>query len=41
MLEFYKRTAKDLWIKWMAEYNKVNAKIADTQLKKTENCCQK
>ena len=25
----------------MGEYSKVNVKFTDTQLKKTENCCQK
>ena len=25
----------------MDEYNKVNAKLTDTQLKRSKNCCQK
>ena len=27
VLEFYKGTAKVLWIVWMVEYNKVNVKL--------------
>ena len=33
MLEFYKGTAKVLWIKQMVKYSKVNAKLSDKQLK--------
>ena len=34
MLEFYKRTAKVLWIIRTVEYSKINVKLSDTQLKK-------
>ena len=34
MLEFYKGTAKFLWIISMVEYSEVNVKLSDAQLKK-------
>ena len=34
VLDFYKKTAKVLWIEQMVEYNKVNAKLSDSQLNK-------
>ena len=33
MLEFYKETAKVLWIKSMVKYSQVNVKLSDKQLK--------
>ena len=33
MLEFFKGTAKVLWIIWMVEYRKVNVKLSNRQLK--------
>ena len=41
MLEFYKETAKVLWIKSMVKYSQVNVKLSDKQLKQLKTVVKK